>query len=673
MRKLFLLFLLLPCAAAARPITETDLLRFHWLADPQISPDGRSVAYVEVSVNEKKDAYETSLWLVSTTGGKPRQLTSNPHDSAPRWSPDSLTLAFNRGGQLYLLPMHGGGEARELTSLPRGVGSAVWSPNGRTLAFTSDARPNEKANEKPKSDVRVITRAVFRSNGSGYEEVGRRIHLWTVPVGGTPRQLTSGPYSQSQLGWSHDGTHLQFVSNPTDEPYYEQDQSKLYSVLATGGTPVLTLDPKGALEHPTLSPDGKRLAFIGGLNPDQSYFENSLCVATNGKTVNLTRAGVELGSEVLGDQSPPRGGGSGSSLFWTPDGRAIFVATTVAGRSNLVRVDATTGKIEPITTGNHCVNAYTVTPNGGKIALTLSDPTHVGDLYVWAHGQLRQLTHVNDALMHDVELTEPEEFHVKSFDGRSIDGWVQKPPTFDPTHKYPVILQIHGGPHGAYGYTFTHEFQWMAARGYVVVYLNPRGSTSYSQEFANVIQYHYPGDDYKDCMAGVDEVLRRGYADPDRLGITGGSGGGLLTNWAVTQTGRFKAAVSQRSIADWAAWWYSADFTLFRPEWFRQYPWQDPEDYRKRSPVTYVANITTPMMFVDGDNDLRCPPGAGGEAMFRALKALHKTAVMVRFPGENHNLSRNGKPRHRVERLQHILAWFDKYLLGKDIKTYDLD
>jgi len=259
-----------------------------------------------------------------------------------------------------------------------------------------------------------------------------------------------------------------------------------------------------------------------------------------------------------------------------------------------------------------------------------------------------------------------------SFDGKKIQAWIQKPPDFDPNKKYPLILNIHGGPHTAYGYVFDHEFQWMAAKGYVVLYPNPRGSTSYGQEFGNIIQYRYPGDDYKDLMAGVDEVIKRGYIDTSKLGVTGGSGGGLLTNWTITQTDRFKAAVAQRDISSWADWWYSDDFTLFQATWFKAPPFEDPEDYKARSPITYVNKVTTPTMFVLGEADYRTPPGAGGEQMFRALKYRKIPTVMVRFPGESHELSRSGQPWHRIERLEHIVGWFDHWLMGVPKPEYEI-
>ena len=317
--------------------------------------------------------------------------------------------------------------------------------------------------------------------------------------------------------------------------------------------------------------------------------------------------------------------------------------------------------------------SYTADAAGRRLAVVISTPTTLGDLHVLdgPAASPTKLTSFNDELFNGLTLTEPEEIWYPSFDGRRIQGWILKPPDFDPQKKYPLILQIHGGPHSAYGNTFTHEFAWMAAKGYVVLYTNPRGSSNYGQEFGNIIQFNYPGDDYKDLMAGVDAVLKKGYIDEKQMGVTGGSGGGLLTNWVVTQTTRFKAAVSQRDISDWANFWYTADFTLFTPTWFHKAPFEDPAEFARRSPITYAAKIQTPLMFILGDEDWRTPPSAGGEDLFRALKYLKRPTVMVRFPGESHELSRSGRPWHRVERLQHIVGWFDKYLTGRTTGTYE--
>jgi dipeptidyl aminopeptidase/acylaminoacyl peptidase len=359
--------------------------------------------------------------------------------------------------------------------------------------------------------------------------------------------------------------------------------------------------------------------------------------------------------------------------LWAPDGNAIIDGVSRHGRTNLERFALSDGQVTAVTKGDHEVAQFTASADGTKLALLVSTLTNIGDIFVTdvAGGSHKELTHVNQGLFEELNLTPPEEITYASFDGKKIPAWIQKPPNFDAKTKYPLILNIHGGPHAAYGHTFFHEMQWMAAKGYIVLYPNPRGSSSYGQEFGNIIQYRYPGDDYKDLMAGVDELNRRGYVDPKRMGVTGGSGGGLLTNWVITQTDRFAAAVAQRSIADWAAWWYSADFTLYQPRWFKDAPFRGPSEYVERSPLTYVQKIKTPLMLIEGEADYRTPPAAGGEAMFRALNLLQKPVVMVRFPGESHELSRSGKPWHRIERLQHIVNWFDKYLQGRAMPQYD--
>ena len=354
---------------------------------------------------------------------------------------------------------------------------------------------------------------------------------------------------------------------------------------------------------------------------------------------------------------------------------ALITTTAREGRANLIQVDIASAKVTEITHGNQAVERFRATNDAAGLAVVISTPTNIGDLF-WVDrasaSAPRQLTHINGKLFSQLNLTEPEEIWYTSFDGKKIHAWIQKPPDFDPSKKYPLILNIHGGPHAAYGYTFDHEFQWMAAKGYIVLYPNPRGSTSYGQQFGNIIQYHYPGDDFRDLMIGVDEVLKRGYIDPvKKLGVTGGSGGGLLTDWIVGHTDRFAAAVAQRDIASWAAWWYAADFTLFQPSWFKAPPFEDPQDYVNRSPITYIKNVHTPLMLILGEADFRTPPAAGGEEMFRALKFLKRPVIMVRFPGESHELSRSGQPWHRVERLEHIVGWFDKYLQGMSKPEYD--
>jgi dipeptidyl aminopeptidase/acylaminoacyl peptidase len=785
---------------ARRPIAETDLFRFVWVADPQISRDGRRIAFVRVTVDAKHDGYETALWIVDAdaagagAGGAagPRPLTGGPRDSAPRWSPDGRRLAFlrhaDKGDQLFVLPLDGG-EARQLTDLPRGAKAPVWSPDGRTLAFLSDtsaadlskpgARGKEAAEAQPappalgaagfgpgaaglgagalgangdgaagagaapagapaaehedplpehQSDVRVISRAVYRFNGAGYVDPAHPDHLWTVevPEGGAaappPRQLTRGEFDEQAPAWAPDGSRLYVVSDRVKEPYYQDAAEAIYAIPAAGGELVKVASFTGGIASLAVSPDGRQIAFIGArvAKPTRSYDQPDLWVvasAPGGEPRNLTAAfDFDIGAHLLGDQHPPRGAGRDVPA-WSADGSSLIVPAEERGRVELRRFEIQDGRSRQVTAGDHEVMSYSAVaappvanrdtprssaPDGSRLALVISTPTAIGDLFALdlpaaaaaaevgagtgdagaagtagAMGTagappLRQLTHFNDALFARLTLTPPQAITYRSFDGREIEAWVQRPPGYPAGKPYPMILDIHGGPHGAYGYTFFHETQWMAAKGYVVIYPNPRGSTAYGQEFGNVIQYRYPGDDFKDLMAGVDELVRRGDADPKRLGVTGGSGGGLLTNWTITQTDRFAAAVSQRSIADWAGWWYTADFTLFTPRWFRGAPFEEAQDFTARSPITYIKNVKTPLMLIEGEADYRTPPAAGGEAMFRALKYLRRPVVMVRFPGESHELSRSGHPWHRVERLQHIVRWFDKYLKGEKTDLYDV-
>jgi dipeptidyl aminopeptidase/acylaminoacyl peptidase len=693
-RLLFVVLALIALSAEARNITEKDIFKFNWVGDPQLSPDGSQATFVRITVNEKKDTYETAIWSVSTTPGSlPRRMTNGPRDNSPRWSPDGKTLAFLRSAdpparpQIYVIGAMAA-EPRALTSFTRGVESFSWSPDGKSIAFSATTKPDDLDEKKKKnddeheSDVRVINQAAYRNNGSGYRDVTRTTHIWVTSVpealngdpAPKPRQITSGDFSEEDVTWSPDGSRLYFTSTRVLEPYYDERDNELYSVPAAGGDPVKVISYGGSIGGYAISRDGKWVAFSGSLSkPIQSHTESELWVAATtpgSQPRNLTAAyDYEVMGGVGGDQAPPRAGGR-SRPIWSSDGKSIVIIGAEEGRANLRRVDVATGKVTPWTSGNQSMS--NVRMDGGKTIALVSTPTMIGDLFLVAdNGSLTRLTDVNAALWSELTLTEPDDLWLTSFDGKKVETWIQKPPDFDPTKKYPMILNIHGGPHSAYGYVFDHEFQWMAAQGYVVVYPNPRGSTTYGQDFANIIQFHYPGDDYKDLMAAVDAVIAKGYIDTKKLGVTGGSGGGLLTNWVITQTDRFAAAVSQRDIADWSSFWYTADFTLYQPTWFRKAPWEDPQDFAARSPITYIERVKTPLMLILGEADYRTPPASGGEMMFRALKYRHIPTVMVRFPDESHELSRSGKPWHRVERLQHIVGWFDHYLMGVPKPEYE--
>ena len=703
---LVVLFFLGLCATTAlaekRAITEKDLFQFQWIGSPQLSPDGSQVAFVRIVVGEKQE-YETSIWSVPTSSGELRKLTSGKRDSSPRWSPDGKYVAFQRSvekdgkpqpPQIFILPM-AGGEAWQLTQMPQGASRAVWSPDGKTIAFEGGANPVDVAQEacekeKDKSkcakpehepDIHVVTRAVFRLNGEGYLDFSRPDHIWTIAFPADsqnppkPKQSTSGNFGEDQLVWAPDGSKIYFTSDRNLEPYYEPPSNVVYAVPAGGGetTEVARID--GTIGEIAISKDGSKLAFMAqDAKPVQSYKKADLWVmdlqaATKPRKLTANYDG-DIDGGILGDQEPPRGG-AGARLVWSADGNSVMVVVAKQGRANVEKFDVESGNATLVTSGDQAVESFS--SNGSQIAVEISTPTMINDLFfVEGDGKQTRLTNVNEKLFTDLNLTMPEEIWYTSFDGKKIEGWVQKPPDFDPHKKYPLILNIHGGPHTAYGYVFFHEMQWMAAKGYVVFYPNPRGSTSYGEAFGNIIQYRYPGDDFKDLMAGVDELVKRSYVDEKYMGVTGGSGGGLLTNWVVGHTNRFAAAVSQRDIASWAAWWYAADFTLFHENWFRKPPFEDPDDYRERSPITYIGNVKTPLMLILGDADFRTPPDAGGDEMFRALKYRKIPTAEVRFPGESHELSRSGMPWHRVERLHHIVNWFDIYLKGERSNEYDL-
>lgn len=712
-------------APPKRNITEKDLFGFVWIGDPQMSPDGSRVAFVRVTVNDKKEGYDTAIWTVGTAPGEePRQLTNGSHDSMPRWSPDGKSLVFARATdkngkpeppQLCLLSM-AGGDAFPITTLPKGAANPAWSPDGKSIAFLSttnvedlakqekekqkeeksqdtngaaaaNAKKSESATvvlEKHESDIHVVTRAIYRSNDEGYLDPKHPQHIWVVAPPRSadqkvePTQLTSGRFDEDNIVWARSGAEIYFTSLHVDEPYYELPKSELYSIAAKDGSPkkltTINMDIGGL----KLSPDGKQIAFIAAADePVNSYTQPDLWtidLTPNAQPKNLTASfDWDVGVGVFGDNAAPRALG-GNVPIWSPDGKSITEIYSREGKTSLARFNSSTGVESDLTQGNQAVVRFATSGDAAKIVALISTPTRINDLFLidGAGGAPRQLTHSNDKLFSKLNLTEPEEIWYQSFDGKRIQAWLQKPPGFNPAKKYPLILNIHGGPHAAYGYIFEHEFQWMAAKGYVVLYPNPRGSTSYGQQFGNVIQYHYPGDDFKDLMLGVDEIIKLGYIDAKKLGVTGGSGGGLLTNWVVGHTDRFAAAVAQRDIASWSDWWYTADFTLFQPTWFKAPPFQDEADFKARSPITYINNVKTPLMLVLGENDTRTPPGAGGEQMFRALKFRKIPTVMVRFPNETHELSRSGQPWHRVERLEHIVGWFDHWLMGVAKPEYEV-
>jgi dipeptidyl aminopeptidase/acylaminoacyl peptidase len=671
-------------------------------AMPRWSPDGKFLVFLRATEKDGKPE-PPQLCMLPMQGGDAFPFADLPKGAGePAWSPDGKSIAFTSTTNQDDLTKQAEKKRKE-QELKKAVNASSPSSSASpaTTSVARRASPNESAakadanradaavqkaesESEHESDVRVIMQAIYREDNEGYLDPKHPPHIWVIsaPHAGDekvqPKQLTSGRFDEGNITWAKDGSRILFTSLHVDEPYYQLAKSELYSVSPSGGDSAKLNSFDMGIADLSLSPDGKQLAFVASATqPVNSYTQPDLWVVDlvpNAKPRNLTaQFDFDLGAGPFGDNAAPRGGGSNIPL-WSADGHSIIEIYGKEGRAVLAQFDVGTGTSTDLTHGNQGVVRFRATSDLSRIVCSISTPTQINDLFVIDSnaGEPQRITRVNDDLFSKLTLTEPEEISYQSFDGKKIQAWVQKPPGFTAGKKYPLILNIHGGPHAAYGYVFEHEFQWMAAKGYVVLFPNPRGSTTYGQEFGNVIQYHYPGDDFKDLMAGIDELIRRGYIDEKKLGVTGGSGGGLLTNWMVGHTNRFAAAVAQRDIASWIAWWYSADFTLFQPNWFKGAPFDQEEDFKARSPITYIKEVKTPMMFILGESDYRTPPASGGEEMFRALKFRKIPTVMVRFPNESHELSRSGQPWHRVERLQHIVGWFDHWLMGVAKPEYEI-
>ena len=732
-RAILISFAFLPTFALAqkRAINEKDLFAFNWIGDTQLSPDGHTLLFVEASVTPTHDGYQTALYTLdlTTPNAAPQLLTPGTHDSSPRFSPDGKQLAFLRAAekegkpsppQLYLTNFAPNASPVKLTDLPKGAAAPQWTPDGLALTVESST-PQDQAKAKLDaakkaratgddahiSDVKIINRAIWASNGEGIIDptfVPQLYMVYLPKPDGTqdaPWQLTTGRFGVSEYLWSPKSDWIFFTSTHEEEPVYATlPHNSIYAIKAPTSathpkespsiefTDDLKLEARGI----SLSPDAHHLAFHASdeLKPI-SHQQTDLFTMEidwhNGKPVvaksaprNLTGSSAyEMGSGVGGDQNAPRGGGRGG-LAWSPDGSHLLDVVGSQGSAILVSVDRKSGEIDELTAAKQAVQGFVASPDHSKLIALISNPIQIGDLFTITPNKTQaQLTHVNDALFSKLNLTMPLDLqvnptvHASDIQNHPIDTFVQLPPDYKPGTKLPLILNIHGGPHSAYGWVFDHEMQYMAAKGYVVVYPNPRGSTTYGQQFANVIMNNYPGDDFHDLMDTVDAVIAQGYADPARLGVTGGSGGGLLTDWVVTQTDRFKAAVAQRDIVDWADWWYTSDVGGFHQSfWPTSPPFDHLDLWRAHSPITFVNDIKTPMMFILGDADYRTPPPAGGEQFFRALKYKCIPTVMVRFPRESHELSRSGEPWHRVERLENIVNWLDKFLLNQPEPQYDL-
>jgi len=646
-----------------------DIKQFKFVSDPQVSPDGRSVLFVVTqAIDEGKNGdYASNIWRFSK--GKIRQLTFREgRNTNARSSPDGKTILFISSRKtdeksytrLMTMPSDGG-EARTILELEKGkvegrITDPRWTPDGKRILFLSDM----KKREKDESDVKVVTRIVYRLNAEGYFH-DKRTHLYSIKRnGGKPTQLTQGEYDVQGYSISHDGSKVAFIANMTEEADYTLVRD-IHVMPAAGGESVKITESKGPIQALSWSPDGKRIAYRGH-NLRRRLATNTgiwVVASEGGPSVEITgKLDRSLGNHLNSDSrmvSPD------PSPMWDADGKWLYFLATDGGTCNLYKGDTEGSVVKPITEGEKSVEGFSLSRDGSALAYTSMDALNLAELYVRDEKGERKVANFNDDILSKLKLSDPERFSFKASDGVEVEGWMMKPHDYEKA-RVPTVVEVHGGPRTAYGHCFMLEFQLLAANGFAVLFTNPRGSAAYGEEFAAAIPKNYGDRDYKDIMESVDHLISIGIADKDRLGVTGGSYGGFMTNWVVGHTDRFKAAVTQRSISNWYSFFGSSDIGYyFADEEVGGVPWANLQHYVENSPITYVDKVKTPLLIIHSEEDFRCPIEQG-EQLFVALKKLRKETMMVRFPGENHELSRSGKPRHRIERLNHIVNWFKKHL-----------
>jgi len=648
-----------------RGVTAEDYLSFKFIGDPHISPDGKSVAYVLTTIDQKKNRRESSVWLVPADGSSaPRRLSAEGFSSnSPRWSPDGKTLAMLSAratdssstetpkSQIYLLSIASGGEAIALTKLKNSVQSYQWSPESSRIVLVSSSGPMDGvATADRKSDVRHYTHIQYKFNDSGWYDDKRR-HLWVVSVpGGEAKQITEGQdWNDSDPQWSPDGTRIAFVSDRTGKAFDDSHNTDVWTIPAAGGTLTKISDHAFEDENPRWSPDGKQILFTGQTALHQFP---KLYVADS--------SGSSPSQLVVKDFDTIAG-----ELHWSAPG-SIFFADGVRGETHIYRADPFAHTFAAVTSGPRGIHAFDLNATTGKMAYLANDFQHLDDLYAAnldGSGE-RQLTHVNADLWAQLDLQPVERLPYKSTDGWPVDGFLVKPVGWQAGKKYPMVLVIHGGPAGMFGVDWYHEFQVYAAKGYAVFFCNPRGSTGYGEKFERGIINNWGGMDYQDIMAGVDAALKQyPWVDANNLGVTGGSYGGYMTNWIVGHTNRFKAAVTLRSISNFVSDEGTRDGSYGHEDYFKGIVFDDLDQYWDASPLKYARNVKTPTLILHSDNDFRVPIEQG-EQWFRALQHYGVPSELVLFPRENHNLTRTGEPKHLVESLNWQLYWFDRYLNG---------
>jgi dipeptidyl aminopeptidase/acylaminoacyl peptidase len=672
-------------------ITAQDLYQINTLSDPQFSPDGQWLAYVHTRIDRRSDGYQSAIWLAPLHGSRLRQFTAGERrDTTPRWSPDGRWLAFvsNRGGdkaQIYVMATDGG-EAQRLTDMENGAEAPVWSPDGKSIAFASRANSLEKESEaqqepavdadeverrarereqqeKKRTDPRVIDRFAYRAETSYFD--GRTSHLYVVELdpetgqaAGKPRRVTEAERDYRDARWLPDGSALVAVAGRKpgeDDLFYFADLVRV--PLASPGSPEeLLTGPETEDTTPRPSPDGRWIAYLSAPVAELS-------------TANIRIKLLPARGEQGGHGEPRVLTGNldehASDIAWSADSQSVCFLCGRQGRVELCRVGIEGGPVDTLLSAEREILAYDLSPDGSQAGFVASTDRAPWDLYVAAldGSQEDRLTEVNGSWLADRHLAEVEDLWFESADGTRIQGWIVKPPDEQPGPP-PLVLSIHGGPHAMWSRhepTMWHEWQMLAARGYMVFACNPRGSDGYGLDFRAALLHRWGEADLADLMSGVDELVARGLADPERLFITGGSYGGFMTAWVIGHDQRFKAAVAQRGVYDLIGFYSTSDIPLFTEWEFGANPWENADLLWRFSPLAYVENMHTPLLLIHSENDFRAPIPAA-EGLFVALRRLRREVEMVRYPRDGHELSRSGEPKHRVDRLERIAGWFDRHL-----------
>jgi dipeptidyl aminopeptidase/acylaminoacyl peptidase len=644
--------------APPRTLQLETYLDMESVSDAQISPDARRIVYTRQWTDRVNDRRASSLWMMEADGSRSRNLTEG---SGARWSPDGTRIAYVQdgepsGSQIWVRWMDDEGASTQITRLQNGPSDVQWSPDGRWLAFTSrvDDRaefagvdlPGKPRGAQWTAEPKVVERASYRRDRQGYIDTGWT-HIFVVPAdGGTPRQLTEGDWNHSGIAWSPDGGEIYFSSNRRDDADRPENwqESDIYVIdVASGAIRQLTTraGPDG---NPAPSPDGRLIAYTGDDAHRDTYRNQKILV------MNRDGSAVRI---ISGDFDR-----AASDLRWAPDGSGLYFNVRRDGYANPHFVSLN-GGVRQLTEGKHLLDLSSFARDGTAVG-TVATAHEPGDLYRFALSapeRRTRLTDVNSDVLTGVKLGEVEEIWYDSDGGFRIQGWIVKPPDFDPTRKYPLMLAIHGGPHSMYDGGFNFAFQEHAANDYVVLYTNPRGSTGYGSPFANAINHDYPGADFPDLMRGVDELLGRGYIDGENLFVYGCSGGGILTTYIVGNTDRFRAASANCPIVNWMSAMGTSDATSYTRT-FEKYFWDDPTEWIDRSPIFYVENVKTPTMLMTGEMDLRTPMGQT-EEFYQALRILGVPTVMVRFQNEWHGTS--SRPSNFMRTQLYLRKWFEKW------------